>query len=64
PFSVLGFFQYIGPSLMFIIGTVIYQEPFNLEKGITFGFIWAALLAFTGNMYLNYRKTLKLNKAL
>ncbi|MBE8168037.1 MAG: EamA family transporter RarD, partial [Shewanella sp.] len=47
PFSVLGFFQYIGPSLMFIIGTVIYQEPFNLEKGITFGFIWAALLAFT-----------------
>ncbi|MCL1077025.1 EamA family transporter RarD [Parashewanella spongiae] len=62
PFSVLGFFQYIGPSLMFIIGTMIYQEPFNLEKGITFGFIWAALLAFTSNMYLNYRKTSKRRK--
>ncbi|PSV24808.1 MULTISPECIES: EamA family transporter RarD [unclassified Photobacterium] len=45
--STLGFLQYIGPSLMFILATFIYQEPFKLEHGITFGCIWLALLLFS-----------------
>ncbi|WP_318484349.1 EamA family transporter RarD [Photobacterium leiognathi] len=46
-FSTLGFFQYIGPSLMFILAIFLYQEPFKLEHGITFGCIWFALLLFS-----------------
>lgn len=45
--STLGFLQYIGPSLMFILATLIYKEPFKLEHGITFGCIWLALLLFS-----------------
>ncbi|MDG3086704.1 EamA family transporter RarD [Vibrio hannami] len=45
--STLGFFQYIGPSLMFILAVTIYGEPFNHDKAITFAFIWAALLLFS-----------------
>lgn len=36
-YSTLGFFQYIGPTLMFILATWLYQEPFTLERLITFG---------------------------
>ncbi|MCL1143490.1 EamA family transporter RarD [Shewanella gaetbuli] len=50
PLSVLGFFQYIGPSIMFILAVSLFNEPFDIEKGITFGFIWLALVVFVGDM--------------
>jgi chloramphenicol-sensitive protein RarD len=45
--STLGFFQYIGPSLMFLLAVLVYGEPFEPAKAITFGFIWAALVIFS-----------------
>ncbi|PSW13090.1 EamA family transporter RarD [Photobacterium sanctipauli] len=45
--STLGFFQYIGPSLMFILAVTVYDEAFTADKGYTFGFIWAALVIFS-----------------
>lgn len=44
--STLGFFQYIAPSLMFLLA-LCYGEQFHLENGITFAFIWTALGLFT-----------------
>ncbi|ACA88804.1 MULTISPECIES: EamA family transporter RarD [Shewanella] len=58
PLSMLGFFQYIGPSIMFIMAITLYNEPFDLEKGITFGFIWSALIIFTIDMFYK-RKPIK-----
>lgn len=55
PLSMLGFFQYIGPSIMFILAISLFNEPFDAEKGITFGFIWSALLIFTLDMGLKSR---------
>tara|TARA_R110000744_G_scaffold135136_1_gene244531 strand:- start:22 stop:936 length:915 start_codon:yes stop_codon:yes gene_type:complete len=45
--SALGFFQYIGPSIMFLLATFYYQEPLYLAKLITFAFIWTALAIFS-----------------
>ncbi|MGN4934523.1 EamA family transporter RarD [Aeromonas rivipollensis] len=45
--STLGFFQYIGPSLMFILAVTLYGEELALDKMITFGCIWSALVLFT-----------------
>lgn len=45
--STLGFFQYIGPSLMFLLAVLIYGEAFTMDKAITFAFIWSALLVFS-----------------
>ena len=56
PFSILGFFQYIGPSIMFILAVKLFNEPFDMEKGITFGFIWLALLVFVGDMLTQRQK--------
>lgn len=45
--STLGFFQYIGPSLMFLLAVLIYGEAFSTDKAITFTFIWGALVVFS-----------------
>jgi len=45
--SALGFFQYIGPSIMFLLATFHYNEPFNMAKLLTFAFIWVALILFS-----------------
>jgi len=43
----LGFLQYIGPSLSFLLAVVVYNEPLNLNKLITFIMIWVALVIFS-----------------
>ena len=45
--STLGFFQYIGPSLMFLLAVTLYNEAFSTDKAITFAFIWGALVIFS-----------------
>lgn len=45
--STLGFFQYIGPSLMFLLAVLIYGETFSADKAVTFAFIWSALVIFS-----------------
>lgn len=46
-YTSLGFFQYITPSVLFLLAGFFYQEPFSLAKLITFVFIWTALLVFS-----------------
>ncbi|ESP92911.1 MULTISPECIES: EamA family transporter RarD [Pseudoalteromonas] len=47
PYSTLGFFQYIGPSLMFMLAVTFYGESFDIERAVTFVFIWGALILFS-----------------
>ena len=43
----LGFLQYIGPSITFLLALFVYNEPFNSDKLITFIMIWIALIIFS-----------------
>ncbi|WP_322803327.1 EamA family transporter RarD [Vibrio alfacsensis] len=61
--STLGFFQYIGPSLMFLLAVLIYGEPFSADKAITFAFIWGALAVFSFDGLSNNRKSRKAARA-
>lgn len=45
--STLGFFQYIGPSIMFVLATFYYQEALQTEKLFTFAAIWLALIIYS-----------------
>lgn len=45
--STLGFFQYMGPSIMFLLAVFMYGEVMTPELLVTFGFIWVALILFT-----------------
>ncbi|MGF1693339.1 EamA family transporter RarD [Photobacterium kagoshimensis] len=58
-FSTLGFFQYIGPSLMFLLAVTVYGEAFTADKGITFGFIWAGLVIFSADGLRTHRHNKK-----
>ena len=46
PLSVLGFVQYLAPSLSFLSAVFILGEPFGAEQLVTFGLIWVALAIF------------------
>ena len=43
--TMLGFLQYIGPTLQFICG-LYYGEQFTKAHAYCFGFIWSAVLIF------------------
>lgn len=44
--STVGFFQYLGPTLMFLLAVLFYGESLTPDKLVTFGFIWLALAIF------------------
>ncbi|MFC0445390.1 EamA family transporter RarD [Pseudidiomarina halophila] len=46
-YATLGFFQYIGPSLMFILAVWVYGEPLATDKLVTFAMIWLALALYS-----------------
>lgn len=43
PLTITGLLQYITPSIMFIVGFVVFHEPLTASKIIGFMFIWVAL---------------------
>ncbi len=45
--STVGMMQYIGPTLQFLIATLVFREPFGTYHAVAFGFIWSALIVFT-----------------
>ncbi len=49
PYSTLGFIQYIGPTLSFLLAIFIYNEPFDANKLISFVLIWIGLFIFSVN---------------
>lgn len=54
-YSTLGFFQYLGPSIMFIMAVWWFNEPLDKARIITFIFVWLALLVFSFDSYRAYR---------
>lgn len=46
PLTVMGFVQFVSPSLQFLLGVLVYREPFSLEKAAGFALIWAGLAFF------------------
>ncbi|WP_372625496.1 EamA family transporter RarD [Arsukibacterium sp.] len=58
--STMGFFQYIGPSLMFVFGVWLYHEPLQPASLITFGFIWLALFIYSMDAWRHLRYQRKL----
>jgi chloramphenicol-sensitive protein RarD len=45
--GTLGLFQYVSPSITFLLAIFYYGEPFRRAQFVTFGCIWAALAVFS-----------------
>ncbi|HEX9838753.1 MAG TPA: EamA family transporter RarD [Anaerolineales bacterium] len=55
PLTVVGILQYIAPTLQFLIGVLIYHEPFDQSRLVGFGLVWLALIIFSAESYLANR---------
>lgn len=58
--STLGFFQYIGPTLMFLLAVTFYGEVPGMDKMVTFAFIWVALAVFVMDALYTQRRMRKI----
>ena len=61
-YTTLGFFQYIGPSLMFLLAVLHYQEPLDVIRVITFVLVWSGLLIYVYDTLRAYRKSRQFNQ--
>jgi chloramphenicol-sensitive protein RarD len=43
---MIGILQYISPTIQFLIGFLVYHEPFSQSRLIGFGIVWGALILF------------------
>ncbi|GAB2556265.1 EamA family transporter RarD [Gracilibacillus alcaliphilus] len=51
PLAMVGFLQYVSPTIMFFLGVFLYNEPFTIHHMITFSFIWIALMIYMASIY-------------
>jgi chloramphenicol-sensitive protein RarD len=47
PLYMIGFLQYIAPTITLLLGVFVYNEPFTQSQMLSFVFIWSALAVFT-----------------
>jgi chloramphenicol-sensitive protein RarD len=52
PLKSTGFLQFITPTFMLLIGTVMYNEPFTMTHIVSFGLIWAALAVYSCSLFI------------
>lgn len=56
PLSVLGFLQYISPTISLILGITVFKEAFDARNLIAFSFIWFGLILFSYSQYVIFSK--------
>jgi len=61
PLYSIGILQYIAPTLQFLIGVFIYNEPFSQTKFAGFLVIWIALFVYTVEGVLKARQRRRLS---
>jgi len=63
-YSTLGLFQYIAPSMMFLLAVLLYNEPLSADKLITFIIIWSALAIYSFDAVRTHQQVRKAAKAI
>ncbi|HKX55252.1 MAG TPA: EamA family transporter, partial [Xanthomonadales bacterium] len=53
--GTLGFFQYIAPSITFLLAVFLYGENFTPGHGVAFACIWLALLVISADRLIRAR---------
>jgi chloramphenicol-sensitive protein RarD len=47
PLSILGFLQFVAPSLQLVFAVWLFGERFSIDHAVSFGFIWTGLIFFS-----------------
>ena len=55
PYSILGILQFIAPTLQFLVGVILYREPFGRADAASFGLIWAGAACYVVERLARWR---------
>lgn len=55
PLSTLGFLQYVGPTLQFLLAVFVFREAVTLVQMLAFAAIWPACLIFAADGFRSGR---------
>ncbi len=53
--ATVGILQYIAPTFQFLLGLLVYHEPFSPARLLGFGGVWLALVIYTGEALMQER---------
>lgn len=56
PLTTLGVLMYLTPTLQFLWGVLVIDEPMPAERWVGFGLVWLALLVFTADLLRHARR--------
>ncbi len=59
PLSILGFFQYLAPSISFLLAVYLFGEIFTAGHAVAFGCIWLALAMVSIEPFRRARRRLR-----
>jgi chloramphenicol-sensitive protein RarD len=54
-YASLGFVQYLAPTIVFLLGVFVYDEPLNTTRLLCFMLIWISIAIFCFDAVQNYR---------
>jgi chloramphenicol-sensitive protein RarD len=56
--STIGFLQYVAPSCTFLLAILVYNEPLARPQLVAFIMIWTALILYSLDAVIHYRKNM------
>jgi chloramphenicol-sensitive protein RarD len=56
--TTLGLLQYLAPSAQFLIGLLVYHEPFDSDRLLAYGVIWGGLALYSADSFWAQRHNL------
>lgn len=59
PLSILGFFQYVAPSMSFLIAVFLFNEQFTHGHAVAFACIWLALVMVSVEPFQRARRRMR-----
>jgi chloramphenicol-sensitive protein RarD len=60
PLTTLGVLQYLAPTMQFLLGVTLFDEPLGLVKLLGFVLVWCGLALFTADLVRHHRRTTRL----
>lgn len=55
PYSTLGFFQFLAPSIVFVLGLTVFRQPLEPMQAACFACIWVAAAIFIWDLLKRQR---------
>ena len=59
PYSILGFIQFLAPSIVFVLGLTVFDQPLLPAQAACFGCIWVAAAIFAWDLIRRRPRTAK-----